>query len=102
MCLLYVCEVRRSPCPATDREERNCGVVNERRNTAEELVAARIGPYRKIKVKSFSWFSHVILFLLPLYLFAQSRHKEGGEMILFITRINHYFSNSVNVARHTG
>ena len=28
--------------------------------------------------------------------------QRRGKMILFINRINHYFSNSVNVARHTG
>ena len=94
--------MRCSPCRTTDGEERNWWVVNERGNTAEELVAARIGPYRKIKVKSFSLFSHVTLFLSSLYLFAPTKHKEGGKMILFIIRINHYFSNSVNVARHTG
>ena len=53
---------------------------------------------QKNKSEKFQLFSRVTLFLSSLYLFAPTKHKERGKMILFITRINHYLLNSVNVA----
>ena len=79
MCLLYVCEVRCSSYAMEDREGakltsgertwKHGGGVGRRKNRT----------IQKNKSEKFQLFSRVPLFLSSLYLFAPTKHKEGGK-----------------------